>query len=162
MHWQKKGLVYCANGQPEWMQSHCQVPAILELEDRVRVYFSTRPEPTISLMGYVDLDPNNLTKVMGVSQHTVLPLGQAGAFDEFGVMPGNFVKHEGKIYAYYTGWSRGTSVPYFNGIGLAVSEDDGQTFTKMFEGPILDRSPLEPFTTYANHHCFLIHKGTLL
>jgi len=35
-------------------------------------------------------------------------------------------------------------VPYRNSIGLAVSDDGGETFTRMFEGPIMDRNALEP------------------
>jgi hypothetical protein len=36
-------------------------------------------------------------------------------------------------------------VPYHNATGLAVSKDGGDTFEKMFEGPLLDRTPYEPY-----------------
>ena len=48
---------------------------------------------------------------------------------------------------YYTGWDRGTTVSYRLAVGLAISRDGGRTFHKAFQGPVLDRTNLEPFMT---------------
>ena len=45
---------------------------------------------------------------------------------------------------YYSGWNESVTVRYHNSIGLAVSEDGGNSFYKYSEGPILDRSVYNP------------------
>lgn len=46
---------------------------------------------------------------------------------------------------YYIGWSPAKSVPTKNAIGLAVSEDGGLTFKRMFDGPVIGHTANEPF-----------------
>jgi hypothetical protein len=50
---------------------------------------------------------------------------------------------------YYGGVSKGGSVPYRMSIGLARSLDGGLSFSRFFDGPIVDRSPQEPYMTMA-------------
>jgi hypothetical protein len=50
------------------------------------------------------------------------------------------------VYLYYSGWSRAASVPYTNSTGLAISEDNGRTFKKVSEGPILAKSLHDPYS----------------
>ena len=50
---------------------------------------------------------------------------------------------------YYGGVSRGGSVPYRMSIGLAISHDAGLTFQRLFDGPVVDRTPSEPYMTMA-------------
>ena len=49
------------------------------------------------------------------------------------------------IFAYYGGWTRCESVPFNVAIGLGVSSDNGETFDKLGDGPILSYSLDEPF-----------------
>ena len=56
----------------------------------------------------------------------------------------NVLKHENKIYAYLSGWSRRVSVSVETGIGLAMSYDDGKTFKRLGNGPVLTSSLSEP------------------
>ena len=60
LRWNKKGLIIKANQQREWMHSHIQNPCVIELENCIRVYFSTRPKPQEglfkSVIAFVDLD----------------------------------------------------------------------------------------------------------
>ena len=51
------------------------------------------------------------------------------------------------IYLYYVGWNPSVSVPYRNAIGLAISNDNGQTFKRCFQGAIVERNREEPFFT---------------
>ena len=60
-------------------------------------------------------------------------------------MPSSIVVCDGNKYLYYTGWNVRKTVPYHNSIGLAISEDNGQTFCRVFEGPILERNSIEPY-----------------
>ena len=45
---------------------------------------------------------------------------------------------------YYAGWNRAGSTPFRNALGLAISRDGGMTYQRLSEGPILDRSPVDP------------------
>lgn len=131
------------------MNSHAQVPRLLHLDDRIRVYFACRSardssHQFVSRIGFVDLDSTNLSNVIGISPHPALDLGHIGQFDRFGVMPGCITHTDGNIYMYYTGWSRRTDVPYCTAIGVAISTDQGLKFRKAFNGPLLGITANEP------------------
>src|SRR5262245_30120108 len=146
MKWQKQGLIFSPSGAGGWMKSHAQVPSPLVGDGYIRVYFSSRPESNLSLTTFVDVDIENPTQILRLNSSPILELGPPGSFDEHGIMPSCAVRNGGKVYLYYSGWSRGASVPYTNSTGLAVSDDDGQTFTKISEGPILAKSMHDPFS----------------
>ena len=128
------------------MKTHAQVPTPLLGEGILRVYFSSRPERALSLTTFVDLDAADPSKVLRGNPTPILELGKPGAFDEHGIMPSCAVMNNGAVYLYYSGWSRATSVPYVNSTGLAVSEDGGQTFKKVSDGPILSKGLNDPYS----------------
>ena len=146
MKWHKIGKIFEVSGNFGWMNSHAQIPTVLVLDDRLRVYFATRPEPKISLTGFVDLDINDPTKLIYIHDKPILQLGDAGHFDEHGIMPNYVFTKGGEIKLFYVGWSRREMVPYSNWMGIAVSEDNGYNFRKQFNGPILDRTKDEVFS----------------
>jgi len=121
------------------------VPTVLLRDNTVRVYFAPRDKDGRSYPAYLDLARNDLTRVVGVRESTVLPFGKPGTFDDEGIMPAYVMKREEDIWMYYSGWNRRVNVPYHNSTGLAVSYDDGETFVRKFEGPVLDRTPEEPY-----------------
>jgi predicted GH43/DUF377 family glycosyl hydrolase len=128
------------------MKSHAQVPTLLIKEDRLRVYFSSRPKKNISLTTFVDIDIDDFSKILYLHPKPILKLGSPGTFDEHGIMPSSVVENDGLVYLYYSGWSRGHSLPYSNYTGLAISEDGGNTFKKFSYGPIIDRTPFELYS----------------
>jgi hypothetical protein len=151
-HWKKIGKVFTPQDVMgrSWLSEFAQAPAILVLDDVVRVYFSCRPPADaegryISYSAYVDLDRTNLFRVRGVSDQPILSLGGLGDFDEFGTYPVSVIRDGEYVRAYYAGWTRCESVPFNVAIGSAVSEDGGRTFRKLGNGPILSYSPDEPF-----------------
>lgn len=146
MRWRKMGLVFSPSQGAPWMRTHAQVPTPLLCDGFIRVYFASRPERTLSLVSYVDLDAVDPSRVLMVCQKPILQLGQPGAFDEHGIMPSAAVREGACVYLYYSGWSRGASVPYINSTGLAISEDGGMTFYKVSNGPILSRDRLNPYS----------------
>ena len=160
MKWIKKGKIFTAAGEPEWISSHTQVPCPLVLDDRLRVYFATRPKSGMSLTAFVDLDLENPGKILHLHDKPVLDWGNAGMFDEHGNIPSHVFRHEGKVYLFYVGWSRGESIPYSNWTGMAVSDDNGVTFKKAFKGPILDRTRDEIYS--ATGLICLENRGTWL
>ncbi len=75
----------------------------------------------------------------------VIALGGLGCFDEHGIFPMNVVRHDDRIFGYTCGWSRRVSVSVETAIGLAISHDEGLTFRRIGDGPVLAASLHEPF-----------------
>lgn len=145
MTWKKMGLIFKPEGQFHWMESHAQVPTIYLMEDRFRVFFACRNDKGKSLTACIDLDLDNPAKILQLYERPVLSFGIPGAFDDDGVMPGYIVKHNQQLWMYYSGWNQRVNVPYHNCMGLAVSDDNGLSFRRMYDGPIMDRIPTEPY-----------------
>jgi len=124
-----------------------QSPQTVVFDDFVRIYFSTREKDKngkyLSHVTFVDM--NKQFQVIEVAKKTVINLGKLGTFDEHGIFPINLLKEDNKILAYTTGWTRRVSVSVDAGIGHAVSYDNGLTFEKLGDGPILGASINEPF-----------------
>ena len=82
----------------------------------------------------------------------MIPLwGRSGRFDEHGIFPMNVVRHGDLVYGYTTGWSRRVSVSVETAIGLAVSRDDGLSFERVGDGPVLSATLHEPFLVGDGH-----------
>ncbi len=150
MRWRKLGKIFdpADHALPAGCISHAQSPQALVFDDFVRIYFSTRSVDTtngkfLSHVAFVDMT-KDLRAVIRTSPNEVLPLGELGCFDEHGIFPLHVMRHENKIYGYSCGWSRRTSVSVETAIGLAMSDDDGEHFTRLGTGPVLAASLNEP------------------
>lgn len=150
MKWQRLGLLFAPHQHslPHGCREFAQSPQALVLPDRVRIYFSTRSIDIngkyLSHIAYVDMN-RNLTNIIEVSRHTVVPLGGLGSFDEHGIFPMNVLPVGDEIWGYTTGWNRRLSVSVDTAIGRVVSRDGGRTFVRLSEGPVLGPSLHEPF-----------------
>lgn len=150
MKWIKRGLIFepARHGLVEGCIGFAQSPQALVREDHVRVYFSTRrvdgAGTYLSHVGYADFDLG-MTTVLRAATVPVLPLGELGCYDEHGIFPFHVLRHEGTVYGYISGWSRRVAVPVETAIGLAVSDDDGESFRRLGPGPVLGPSLTEPF-----------------
>jgi hypothetical protein len=155
MRWEKKGLIFKAGNQHEWMATHAGVPTADKIsEEIVRIYFTPRDTQGRSHITYLEAEAGNPANILYVHDRPLLLPGKLGTFDDSGVTACSIATYGGKKYLYYVGWNRGVTVPYRNAIGLAVSEDGGATFQRLFEGPVLDRTREEP------HFCaspFVMH-----
>ncbi|HME37349.1 MAG TPA: hypothetical protein VKG63_00175 [Steroidobacteraceae bacterium] len=125
-----------------------QAPQALLLDDRVRIYFSTRAVDKsngkyLSRIAFVEVT-KDLREVIRVSERTVIPLGKLGCFDEHGIFPMNVLRHGDAVLGYTCGWSRRVSVSVDTAIGLAVSRDGGLTFERQGDGPVMSASLHEP------------------
>ncbi len=146
MIWAKKGLIYSSDGSHSWNVSHAQVPTVDVInENTLRIYFSTRDNENKSRITFIEVDAKNPSIVTYVHDRTVLDLGKLGAFDDSGVMPSSIVNFNGLKYLYYTGWNLRKSVPYQNSIGIAVSDDEGLTFHRLGDGPVIGTILQEPY-----------------
>jgi hypothetical protein len=148
--WKKLGKIFdptkfnLANDCTQFAQS----PQALVFDDFVRIFFSTRSVDKtngkyLSHIAFVDMN-QNMRDVIGVSRHTVIELGKLGCFDEHGIFPMNVLWHGECVYGYTCGWSRRVSVSVETAIGLAISRDNGHSFQRIGDGPILATSLREP------------------
>jgi len=144
MKWIKKGLIFCPDKNHEWMQTHAQVPFADKNNNIVRIYFGTRDSFNRTVTTYVDLAADNPKNILFKSDHYVLGLGETGQFDDCGAMPSWIVTKNNNKYLFYTGWNKGGTIPYKLAIGLAVSNDGGNSYKRIYQGPIMDRSIYDP------------------
>lgn len=147
MAWQQKGMIFKPDGHFSWSRTHAQVPSALVLADRIRLYYATRDDQGRSLTSFIDVAREAPDKILYVHDQPVMGLGAPGCHDEDGVMVGCVLPVGEEVWMYYTGWSRGGTVPYRVSCGLAISRDGGRHFTRAFEGPVVDRTPEEPHMT---------------
>jgi len=157
--WQKEGLVFSPRGQRRWLGTHAALPVAWPLDDgRHRVYFATRDDQHRSRIGYVALRLDEPHGDQFVSERPVLEPGPLGHFDEHGVYPASLVAADGLVYLYYIGWNTGARPPlFYASIGLAISEDRGETFGKHSAAPILSRSDHDP--CLVTSPCVLVDGG---
>lgn len=159
MRWQKKGLIYAPTGQSTWAKKYA-IPATPYLvNDRVlRIYSSFCDENMVGRAGFVEVDADNPSRILRVSEKPVLDIGRPGDFDDNGVAPTCVLAVGDKVYMYYVGFQLGKHVRYFLFQGLAVSDDGGLTFRRHARVPVCDRSDAEPhFRTAA----FVMRDGGL-
>jgi len=145
--WKKFGRIFVAQGQYEWMQSYVAMPMVLHLSgDMYRVYFGTRNKDNQPYIGFVEFDIKDPSEITRISDNYVLGPGPMGFFDENGVYPGRIVEDikTGKLHMYYMGRSNGMHPVFYMAIGLAVSDDGGQTFRRYSDGPLMCRSQHDP------------------
>ncbi len=144
MVWIKQGNIFDPRDY-DWAGTHAQVPTVLVKKDLLRIFYADRNEKGKSYTTYIDVDKKDPKKIIYFHKKPILPLGKPGTFDDEGVMTAFVIENGDKVFLYYTGWNVRGTVPYHNATGLAVSHDGGATFEKMFEGPLLDRTPYEPY-----------------
>lgn len=150
MKWKKQGQIFEfeKENSNERFISHAQSPQAVVFDNFIRIYYSTREKDEknkfLSRVQFVDFD-KTFKKIINKSSYSVIKRGEPGTFDEHGIFPFSPFKYKDKIYAYTTGWSRRVSVSVETGIGLAISNDDGKTYEKIGNGPILTSSLNEPF-----------------
>ena len=144
--WTKHGLLFVPEGHADWLNSHAALPVVDQIDGGYRVYFSGRDKRGRAQVGFFETDPE-LNEVTRVSEHPVIKLGPLGAFDDSGVTTSWIVNHDNRKYQYYSGWSRGVSVPFYFFVGLAISEDGGETYQRVSPSPILERDAIDPYLT---------------
>ena len=155
--WIKRGLLFSPSQNFDWLQTHAALPVVDQDGDFWRVYFSGRDSRGRAQIGFFEIDPNDITSIRRVSEQPVIGLGPLGAFDDSGVTSSWIVSHDGIKYHYYSGWSLGVTVPFYFYIGLAVSDDRGETYRRVSSAPILARNEIDPYLTASP--CVLVEDG---
>lgn len=147
--WIKLGLIFDFNDYGSSFKYSTLPSGFWLSEHIIRIIFCTRNERNQSIPYFIDYD-FSIKKILELPKSIKIELGELGTFDDSGIMPSCILQNNGEVWMYYIGWNLGTTVPFRNSIGLAVSSDNGLSFVKKFEGPILDRSRNEPHFVASN------------
>ena len=146
MIWRKLGLIYKPKGQYSWNINYASVPTPILIQNKIlRVYFASRDRKNRCHTSFVDLNIDNPKEVLYEHNEAVISPGHLGMFDDCGAMPSHAIYVNEEIWMYYLGWNVRNTISYHNSIGLAISKDNGKTFTKFSEGPLFDRNYREPY-----------------
>lgn len=141
MKWKKRGLIYSSPFNGSWKDNSALTPTPFLLNESViRVYSSFRDTKGVGRIGYVDVDAGNPSKILQISNKPVLDIGEDGMFDDNGVILGDVIRVKEKVYMYYIGFQLVKKVKFLAYSGLAISKDNGETFSRYQETPILDRA----------------------
>ncbi len=148
MRWVKRGILIEPPKGIEWARTHAALPTPQLLEDgRVRVYFSSRDGAGRAHIARTDVNVIDGPRSVVIDSRPVLAPGPLGTFDDSGVTTSCLLQHAGRIYLYYSGWSLGTTVPFYIFAGCAISDDGGLSFNRMSPAPILERTAVDPYLT---------------
>lgn len=149
MAWRRLGRIFSPTGGLDWMKSHAALPVVVPLDEaHLRVFFSTRAADNRSSVGWADITLTAEGSVVGgaIASEPVLGPGSDGMYDDSGVGLGSIVQVDGGYRLYYMGWNLGVRAPWRNSIGLAEGCVTAPSFRRIANGPIMDRSPEDPFT----------------
>ena len=159
MKWIKKSLICNAKTfNLSWYKKNTMVPVPYLLNDKcLRIFVTMCDQNNIGRIGYIDVDPNEPSKIISYSKTPLIDIGIDGSFDDNGVVTASLLKVEEKLYMYYSGYQSCIKVPYMIFTGIAVSYDNGFTFEKLSnQVPILDRTAGELTTRCVP---FVIHEN---
>lgn len=141
LKWNKIGHVFAQDGTLPWAVDSALTPTPFVVRaGEIRVYAGFRDSEGISRIGYVDLDANDPQRVLRVSQSPVLDRGRDGCFDDNGVILGDVVQAGDKLRMYYVGFQLVKRAKFLAFSGAAESTDGGETFQRVSDAPILDRT----------------------
>jgi hypothetical protein len=155
MGWTRLGRILDGDAPAPWAVSHAALPVAVAGPDDLRVWFCARDAQSRARIGSVSVDPSTW-RAGAVSPVPALDLGPLGSFDDAGVTSSWVVRHAGREYHYYTGWTVGLSVPFYFYVGLAVAEGDG-VLRRVSAAPILERSDVDPYLTASP--CVIVEGG---
>lgn len=126
------------------------VPVPYRLEaDVIRLFITFCGDDNVGEIGFIDVDAENPSQVIRISDTPSLTAGALGAFDDNGVVTASVIPFRERLLLYYSGFQLATKVPYFIFSGIANSFDRGESFTRLKRVPILDRTNSEMFTRCA-------------
>lgn len=155
MPWEKLGLLQPPTTEEQPTLNYMAVPTGVQITSNTwRIYFANRDENNRSIPQAFDFSLNDPKNIQTLHTKPYLTPGKLGTFDTHGIMPTWIQPYNEMLYMYYIGWNRGVDVPFRNALGLAISIDNGNSFQKYADGPILDRSPYDP--------CFVASCCTLI
>lgn len=146
MVWQKQGLLLPAPPPGAWGVSHAALPFARATGIDTEIYFSSRDREGRSHIGRATVS-GDLGGKPAFDAEPLLAPGELGTFDDAGVTTGCIVEDGDAINLYYSGWTRGETVPFYFFVGCARSTDGGRSFARVSRAPVLERNEIDPYLT---------------
>ena len=145
--WKRLGRLDLETSAAPWAATHAALPvAEADGPDCWRVYLSLRDAEGRARIGRTRLHLTPHPTLEPLEPEPVLDLGALGTFDDSGVTSSCLVADGNRRLLFYTGWSRGVSVPFYLAAGLAISVGDGP-FLRLSAAPVLERTAVDPLLT---------------
>lgn len=142
--WRKIDRIWDPESQGLPNTTHAALPVPVLFGDFVRVIYSARDQEGRAFGAWFDFCPDAPSSILDAATSPSLSPGRLGFFDDAGAMPSTAWWIGDRLQLLYVGWNLSQGVPFRHAIGLATSADGGKSFVKSFEGPLLDRSPVDP------------------
>jgi hypothetical protein len=145
--WERRGLMFRAEGQRDWMRTHAQMPHAEHVEgDVFRIYFTCRDAQNRSHIAWLMVDLARPEEILELSATPLLAPGPIGRFDDVGVMTSCMVRAGEERRFYTIGWNIKTPAPMHTSIGLACATGDGAPrIAQRYEGPVFERNRINPY-----------------
>ncbi len=144
MQWKKLGKIFCASGESDYMQSGGRAPIALHKHDDVfKIFFGSYDALGRGRIFSLDLNITAPEKVENITTQPLIDLGEAGFYDDNGIIPASLISFDNTLYLYTIGFSVKNKLMFDSASGLAISHDSGVTFTKE-KGTVIDRSFSDP------------------
>lgn len=147
MKWEKKSLIYTANGIG-WNSSAAMIPTPDFMDEKtLRIYISSCDAECRARISYLDCSFENYRPhIVYVGESPFFELGKPGTFDDNGCVATSVVTlGNGLKYLYYVGFELCVKIRYRLFVGLAISRDGGKTYQRYSHTPILDRTDRESY-----------------
>jgi len=118
--WKKLGKIYSIQNDNKFMHSHASYPTIDVLDDKIRIYFSSRDNQNVSRIFYFDYK----NKKVFSNNSIVVNSGIKGEYDCDGIAPRCIVNNNSKKIMYTIGWNQCKSFPYSLSIGICENKNN--------------------------------------
>jgi len=148
--WRKRGLLLEPLRGLPWARSHAALPApVADDGHSADLYHSPRDEHGRAHVARARLraDSQGRLTVLAHDPEPVLSPGALGAFDDSGTTVSCVLDGDDGTLLYYTGWTRGVTVPFYFYAGLAIRPFGARRFERVSRAPVLERSAVDPFLT---------------
>ena len=145
--WRRLGRLALDMSRAPWAATHAALPVVEPLgANQFALYLSLRDDQGRARIGRTTLTMGDAPALAPLESDPIVDLGPLGGFDDSGVTTSCLVTTGRTRLLYYTGWSRGVTVPFYLAAGVAVSEG-GAPFDRITPAPLLDRTAVDPFLT---------------
>jgi predicted GH43/DUF377 family glycosyl hydrolase len=162
--WKKLGLILKpSNYNFTWWKSYGMDPSVIQINKSIhRIFFCGRNSKNQSVIGSADIDLNFPTKILCVKKKPIMLPGALGSFDDNGVTASCAVRNGKKIFLYYIGWKPKSTTRYSLMAGLAISNDNGNSFERFSRAPILNLTDKEPYSILTAPYVLKVKKNKWL
>ncbi len=137
LDWRKQGRIIVPENAPPWRARHAGMVSALPLASGgYRLFLTGRNADGAFHVGWLDLD-DEFRVCSETACNPVLTAGRMGCFDGQGVcMPCVVRLSDSVLYMYYVGWGMAPAGMFANQCGLAISCDNGASWTRWSEAPL--------------------------